>query len=41
MITNIMLFRTNQGKLIEIKRCDFINDKLYYSKIIELINDCA
>lgn len=32
-----MLFRTNKGKLIEIKKMNFINDKLYYQKIIEII----
>ena len=31
-----MLFRTNKGKLIEIKKNSFINDKLYYQKIIEI-----
>ena len=31
-----MLFRTNNGKLIEIKKYNFINDKLYYQKIIEV-----
>jgi hypothetical protein len=31
-----MLFRTNNGKLIEIKKYNFINDKLYYQKIIEI-----
>lgn len=31
-----MLFRTNEGKLIEIKKYDFINDKLYYQKLIEI-----
>lgn len=30
-----MLFRTNCGTLIEIKKHSFINDKLYYQKIIE------
>ena len=33
----IMLFRTNTGKLMEIKKLDFINDKLYYSKIMEIL----
>ncbi len=32
-----MLFRTNTGKLIEIKKLDFVNDKLYYNKILEII----
>lgn len=31
-----MLFRTSEGQLIEIKRYDFINDKIYYEKILEL-----
>jgi hypothetical protein len=33
-----MLFRNIDGSLIEIKKCNFINDKLYYNKIIELKN---
>jgi len=31
-----MLFRTNKGELIEIKKYDFANDKLYYEKIMEI-----
>lgn len=31
-----MLFRSNDGKLIEIKKQSFINDKLYYQKIINI-----
>jgi len=31
-----MLFRTNKGELIEIKKYNFINDKLYYEKIMEI-----
>ena len=31
-----MLFRTSNGKLIEIKKYNFINDKLYYQKILEI-----
>ena len=31
-----MLFRTNTGELIEIKKYDFTNDKLYYEKIINI-----
>ena len=31
-----MLFRTNKGELIEIKKYDFSNDKLYYQKIMEI-----
>ena len=30
-----MLFRTNKGGLVEIKKYDFPNDKLYYEKIME------
>ena len=29
-----MLFRTNKGQLIEIKMSSFINDKLYYEKLL-------
>ena len=32
----IMLFRTVDGKLIEINKYDFKNDKLYYTKIINI-----
>ena len=31
-----MLFRTNTGALIEIKKYDFPNDNLYYAKILEI-----
>lgn len=31
-----MLFRTNTGELIEIKKYDFTNDTLYYKKIMEI-----
>ena len=31
-----MLFRTMDGKLIEINKYDFKNDKLYYQKIMSL-----
>ena len=31
-----MLFRDINGNLIELNRYDFINDKLYYQKIIEM-----
>jgi hypothetical protein len=31
-----MLFRTNRGQLIELKKNSFINDKLYYEKLIEI-----
>jgi len=31
-----MLFRKNIGNLIEIKKYDFSNDKLYYEKIMEI-----
>lgn len=33
-----MLFRTGEGKLIEVKKHDFKNDKLYYEKIIQIKN---
>jgi hypothetical protein len=33
-----MLFRTNKGNLIEIKKISFINDKLYYEKLLEINN---
>ena len=31
-----MLFRDINGKLIELNRYDFKNDKLYYQKIMEI-----
>lgn len=31
-----MIIRKHNGELIELKKQNFINDKLYYSKIIEL-----
>jgi hypothetical protein len=31
-----MLFRTNNGELIELKRYNYPNDKLYYKKIMEV-----
>jgi hypothetical protein len=31
-----MLFRDNNGNLIELNRYDFKNDKLYYQKILEI-----
>ena len=31
-----MLFRTNNGELIEIKKYNYSNDKLYYKKIMEV-----
>ncbi len=31
-----MLFRTNKGELIEVKKYDFPNDKLYYKKLMEI-----
>lgn len=31
-----MLFRTNNGNLIEIKKYSFINDKLYYEKLLDI-----
>ena len=32
-----MLFRTNNGTLIELNKNSFINDKLFYEKILEII----
>ena len=31
-----MLFRNVRGELINIKKTDFVNDKLYYKSIMEL-----
>lgn len=31
-----MLFRTNTGELIEIKRYAYPNDKLYYKKLMDI-----
>ena len=31
-----MLFRTGEGKLVEIKKYDFKNDTLYYEKLIQI-----
>lgn len=31
-----MLFRKNNGELVELKKYDFPNDKLYYEKIMEI-----
>jgi hypothetical protein len=31
-----MLFRSNNGDLIEIKKYDYSSDKLYYEKIMEI-----
>ena len=31
-----MLFRNIDGKLIELKKYDFKNDKIYYEKIMEI-----
>jgi hypothetical protein len=33
-----MLFRTIDGKIVEINRYDFKNDKLYYAKIMSIKN---
>lgn len=33
-----MLFRTVEGKLVEIRKYNFKNDKLYYEKILEIKN---
>jgi hypothetical protein len=32
----IMIFRTSNGKLIEIKKSNYLNDSLYYKKIISI-----
>jgi hypothetical protein len=29
-----MIFRNNNGALVDIKRCDFKNDQLFYTKIM-------
>jgi hypothetical protein len=31
-----MLFRTSEGTLLEIKKYNFKNDKLYYEKLLEI-----
>ncbi len=31
-----MLFRTNEGKLIELKKYNFANDKLFYEKLMQI-----
>ena len=31
-----MLFRTNNGELVEIKKYNFSNDNIYYKKIMEI-----
>lgn len=31
-----MIFRTATGELVEINKYDFINDRLYYEKIMEI-----
>ena len=31
-----MIFRTNEGKLVQLIKYNFINDKLYYQKILEI-----
>ena len=31
-----MLFRSNDGKLLEIKKQTFKNDKLYYETLVEI-----
>jgi hypothetical protein len=33
-----MLFRTSEGELVEIKKYDFSNDKIYYEKIMKIVN---
>jgi hypothetical protein len=36
-----MIFRTNKGDLIDIKKYNFVNDKLYYQKILEIKGSLA
>lgn len=36
-----MLFRTNTGELIEIKKYDFTNDTLYYQRIMDIKKSSA
>jgi len=31
-----MLYRTNKGELIEIKKYNFTNDKIFYEKIMKI-----
>ena len=31
-----MLFRTNMGELIELNKYQFLNDKVYYQKIMDV-----
>jgi hypothetical protein len=33
-----MLFRNSNGKLVELNRYDFKNDRIYYKKILSLKN---
>jgi hypothetical protein len=33
-----MLFRNAEGKLVEINRCDYKNDHIYYKNILKLKN---
>jgi hypothetical protein len=35
-LSKIMLYRRSDGKLIELNIYNFINDKLYYEKVIEI-----
>jgi hypothetical protein len=34
-----MLFRTNTGELIEIKKYNYKNDKLYYQQVMKIKNN--
>jgi len=36
-----MLFRTNMGQLVEIKKYDYPNDNLYFKKILEIKKQVA
>ena len=31
-----MLFRKHDGTIVEIKKCDYVNDDIYYKKIMEV-----
>ena len=35
-IYKLMLYRAVDGKLIEIKKHNFVNDKLYYEKVLDI-----
>ena len=31
-----MIFRNNNGELLDINKCDFKNDRLFYKKIVDI-----